>query len=361
MLNTSPPDQKRTCFMNQELLCSWLGLASKEWPPDHYTLLGLRAGELDLQRIERQVQERMAKLRCYQLSHPEEATEGMNRLAQAFISLTEAASKAARPAPPVRRKVTPPAPQPRTNGKQSRPPAPAKRPDDTAILNQTKLDWRLTPPPIRAASSAPPAVEEPPEPPPVGKLVTPPPAAPAVDEAAEMIRNLACQSPEARTGLATLAAVIDRVDQTRVLLRAWQRLGIYLRKKRLSAAENAELPRLLATIGEVTEVYPAFVGHPGKPGYRVVAMARLAMTFDMFRNMDAGPREDLLRDWDIGQRILLEHRRFLRQQFKAMRSHSAMGLVMRAVSTVINDHPILFGAGAIALIGMAIVVRSLWF
>src|SRR5687767_6196144 len=77
--------------MNAKILCTWLGV--ENWPPDHYRLLGLNPGEGDAARIEYQVQERMAKLRCYQLSHPEEATEGMNRLAQAFICLTEASSK----------------------------------------------------------------------------------------------------------------------------------------------------------------------------------------------------------------------------------------------------------------------------
>ena len=35
----------------------------------------------------------MTKLRHYQLSFPEEATEGMNRLAEAFVTLTEACGK----------------------------------------------------------------------------------------------------------------------------------------------------------------------------------------------------------------------------------------------------------------------------
>jgi len=98
--------------MNANLLCSWLGLAKSDWPPDHYALLGLASGELDATRIEQRVQDRMAKLRSYQIAHPEEATEGMNRLAQAFIYLTEQASKngssinLSPPPPPVTRVVT---------------------------------------------------------------------------------------------------------------------------------------------------------------------------------------------------------------------------------------------------------------
>src|SRR4051794_25751765 len=81
--------------MNAELLRGWLGLAEANWPPDAYKLLGVNPGERDLARIEHQVQERLAKLRCYQISHPEEATEGMNRLAQAFVHLMDGCPKAA--------------------------------------------------------------------------------------------------------------------------------------------------------------------------------------------------------------------------------------------------------------------------
>src|SRR5436190_246615 len=88
--------------MNAKILCGWLGLVDKNWPPEPCVLLGLKPGECDLTQIERTVHDRMAKLRCYQLSHPEEATEGMNRVAQAFICLTEeAVRKTRRKAPTV--------------------------------------------------------------------------------------------------------------------------------------------------------------------------------------------------------------------------------------------------------------------
>src|SRR3954451_19409420 len=121
--------------MNPELLCRWLELPAQPWPPEHRALLGIGQDEPDLQDLERHVQERMAKLRCYQLSHPEEATEGMNRLAQAFITLMEAASKkplAAKNGPP---KVK----TPHVNGnggptKPAPPPAPAPATGDTAKI-----------------------------------------------------------------------------------------------------------------------------------------------------------------------------------------------------------------------------------
>src|ERR1019366_7428103 len=122
--------------MNQEILCTWLGLPKASWPPDPWTLLGLPRGEPDLATIEERVQDRMTKLRHYQLSYPDEATEGMNRLAEAFVTLSETCSKpAARAEPPT--------------------PAPTKQvisKDETSIIHQTKIDWRVEPPPVRSES-----------------------------------------------------------------------------------------------------------------------------------------------------------------------------------------------------------------
>src|SRR5262249_25432894 len=62
---------------------------------DHYTLLGLEPGEADTRRIEQRVQERMESLRRYQLTQADQVTEGMNRLAQALVCLTDPAAKKA--------------------------------------------------------------------------------------------------------------------------------------------------------------------------------------------------------------------------------------------------------------------------
>ena len=79
--------------MSHELICSWLGLPPDCWPPDHYRLLGLPPGENDLALIEQRVHQRLDAVRRYQARHPEQATEAMNRLAQAFVCLTEPAAK----------------------------------------------------------------------------------------------------------------------------------------------------------------------------------------------------------------------------------------------------------------------------
>src|SRR5579872_7186648 len=79
--------------MSHDLISAWLGLPSGEWPPDHYTLLGLTPGENDPKLIEERVHQRLDTVRRYQMIHPEPATEAMNRIAQAFVCLSEPASK----------------------------------------------------------------------------------------------------------------------------------------------------------------------------------------------------------------------------------------------------------------------------
>jgi hypothetical protein len=78
-----------------EQICQVLGLSPAAWPPDHYALLGLKRGETDPQAIEQRVHERMRQLRPYQLSYPDQATEALNRLAQAYGCLMDPVARTA--------------------------------------------------------------------------------------------------------------------------------------------------------------------------------------------------------------------------------------------------------------------------
>jgi hypothetical protein len=77
------------------LLRSWLALPPGPWPPDHYALLGLDRAVTDPVAVEAVVLEKMDHLRSHQLRHPELVTEGMNRLAQALVCLTDPAARTA--------------------------------------------------------------------------------------------------------------------------------------------------------------------------------------------------------------------------------------------------------------------------
>ena len=177
--------------MNAKILCTWLGTTA--WPPEHHVLLGVDPGETDGQRIERQCQERMAKLRCFQLSHPEEATEGMNRVAQAFISLTETLARAA-------------CNQASGNGSVFKPAQDAATRDTKPLVtagSDTEIDWRNTPPPIRAIRPSEPTQQS------VPSAKVPPP------KLAEVVIYLAQCSTEARQRLGTLPALVERINLTR--------------------------------------------------------------------------------------------------------------------------------------------------
>jgi hypothetical protein len=75
--------------MSRELICSILELAPEAWPPDHYTLIGLSPDQANAAAVEARVQELSTRLRPYQLAHPDEVTDAMNRLAQALVCLTD--------------------------------------------------------------------------------------------------------------------------------------------------------------------------------------------------------------------------------------------------------------------------------
>lgn len=85
--------------MNVDLLRNWLSLPAGSWPPDDRTLLGLPSGPLTALEVETRALAQMERLRTHQLVHGDLVTEGMNRLAQALIALTDEANLANRPAP----------------------------------------------------------------------------------------------------------------------------------------------------------------------------------------------------------------------------------------------------------------------
>jgi hypothetical protein len=335
--------------MNRELICGWLGLAEKSWPPDPYALLGLKAEQCDTPSIEKRVHERMVQLRGYQLLHPEEATEGMTRVAQAYIVLIERHGVRAAPPPPAAA-----APEVRA----APVPAVQRSQDDTAVGEKTKLDWQAAPPPVRGGPKMPRA------PIPVG---IPEPAAPAklaVEEAPqatkdeEIVRSLAEESPEARAGLVTVGGVIERADLTRQLLIAWRRLGRYLSnpKRRVTRGiERTDFSRKLEELREAAERHPDFVAHPGRPGYRAIALAHLEISPDVFNAMSEEPREQLARDWALAQKILLAHRRFLLRQLKALRRRSLVGRALYALRSSLSDHPVLWSSLG-AAVGVAACV-----
>jgi len=79
--------------MNTDLLRKWLNLPPGVWPPEDRTILALANGPVTAAHIEERALAQMEKLRPYQLVDPDLVTEGMNRLAQALIALTDEANR----------------------------------------------------------------------------------------------------------------------------------------------------------------------------------------------------------------------------------------------------------------------------
>ncbi len=324
--------------MKPELLCTWLGLEKTAWPPEPRTLLGLARDEHDLAVVEQRVHDCMNKLRTYQLSYPEEATEGMNRLAEAFLTLTETCSKERNGAAVSVKKDEPSAPP----------------------------DWSAEPPPVREEhADAPEAIAE--EETATDEVMVAKPFAPPSRPVLRIIdpnlmRDLAEESAEATSHLATLEAVIERVEHTRLVLHAWDQLGKLLKKasaKKSSVKESDLFVTRLEKVRQAMKTYPPFLGQPGKPGYRVMVQARLKVPLAMVRGMTDDQREELLFDWEGGRQVLLAHRKYLHRLFKSMRHRSTLGLFWHAARARVNDHPLLTLTGVVvvlAIIGGTVIV-----
>ncbi|OAI38940.1 hypothetical protein AYO40_01505 [Planctomycetaceae bacterium SCGC AG-212-D15] len=411
--------------MDRELICKWLGLPSESWPPDHYTLLGLSVGEADVRKIEEHVHDRLVRLRQYQLNHPEQVTEAMNRLAQAFSCLTDPKQKKAydaamRPAttaapgeagrsvrsepatvrvdpkatmqipaiaPAAPRSVASPAAEPVAAPTESPDPlawlfgpwsAPALKPAapteaapavpaaPAANAGPAVGDWKTEPPPARIApppeAPAPPAPPVPPTPPAEATAPVPPaptpsapePASPA-PEPANPAEEAARSSPRARRGLGTKRALFRRIVTTRQLLAAWKKIGRYLAHpdRRLTRlAEATDLVQELNEIEELLEDFPRLLGEAGQPGYLVLALAQQPTLVPTFRGLSPSQREALARDWNAALEVLLQHRSFLRGELRCLRKQRLLTRGVRALTTFVSDHALLFAiaAGAMGLL-----------
>jgi hypothetical protein len=399
--------------MSHERIASWLGLPPGPWPPDHYTLLGLTPGESDVQRIEQQVHERLARVRQQQLANPEQATDAMNRIAQAFVCLTDAKAKQAYdaqllgrlpplealPAPEVEAPLVPVKEEPPLalaveesadplawlfgpwNGMAGQAPTPPRKDDTQVILDPTRIgnghpqptviDWKPgdgqappLPPAVRAAAApTPEALVALPAPDPVAApVVAPadqalaaPPAPPLEPEPVDPLVRLARKSPRARQGIGTKRALYNRVARTRELLGAWEQVGKYIKaRQRLTRrSEASDLVRQLSTIREVLKEFPPLLGEAGQPGYLVIALARQQTIVQTFQALLPSQREILARDWESGHTLLTAHRQFLRQELRALRKRSFLGRSFRAAEAAVDEHP------GLVLLGLAVLALAL--
>lgn len=392
--------------MSRERICAWLKLPPTPWPPDPYALLGLAPGETDPDRIEMHVQMRMEQVRCYQLIHPEAATEAMQLLAVAFDTLhgkKPPAKPAPAPAPPVQAApakpatvkpksraavprpvlpvapsvpppaVSPPAPEPAA-ATEAPPVPPTPVPDGDAPASQDPLAWMYGqwngpggPPPQNSTSPETvnvrsdrstqemPAILAPADAP------APPPTRAEVDEAMDAAIEAARSAP-ARRGLSTKGAIYNRISRTRRLLRAWAQAGNYLAdaKVRLNRrGEAIDLVRQLTVVRQQLKDFPPLLGQAGQPGYLVVVLARQPEIVKTFQEMGESQRELLVRDWESGLSLLAAYRLFLRQEIRGMRRKGRMGRWVHAGRSLVAETAGLWLL-LLGLLALNLAIRPSW-
>jgi hypothetical protein len=354
--------------MDFELICSWLQLPAGSWPPDHYTLLGLAFGEADVAHIEQQVHERMAKVRCYQLPHPDAATEAMNRLAQALLCLTDPGAKKTYDANlrglqlPARNgrpgESSTPGSEPRVaNWETTPPPRSAQWEDAPPPL---RVDWD-NPPPVRLTDGARDVFSDTAQPaqePVIGAPVTSEfaeaAATSAEPTASDPVVEAARVDSAARKGLTTRRALQARAIRTRQLLWAWQSAGKYLSQARRLLSRPREATELIDSMHSIRDLlqgFPPILGQAGQPGYLVLTLARQEIIVPVLQTLLPSQREALARDWQAGYDRLTEHRRFLLHELRGVRRRGLWGRAVRVARLGLRDYAgvILFLMGLVAL------------
>ena len=294
--------------MDDNLLCSWLGLPAGSWPPNHYVLLGLEPGTKDATLIEASVHERMGILRRYQLTNPDLATEAMNRLAQAMICLTDETARKAylNDSFPDLAAVAYPTPLAKAEPSAA-PSQPVSAGEPTAAEAPGPQEETST-----AEPEAPPVLRAPPAPVPV-RL-----------EAVHTRRDL-----------------YFRIARTRQIQHLWERVGIHLsnpRRRFQRPSEATALIQRMQALPKLIQSFPSQLGEAGQPGYLVLALARQQLIVPTLQTLLPSQRMALARDWEAGKLYLKEQYRLLRDQSQHLRRRSVWSHAVRLTRSVLNNH-----------------------
>ncbi|MBX3398910.1 MAG: hypothetical protein KF873_09225 [Gemmataceae bacterium] len=314
--------------MNIGLLREWLSLPAGDWPPDDRTLLGLASGPFTADEVEMRALAQMERLRPHQLKHADLVTEGMNRLAQALIALTDEANRANRPA--------------------------AKPADD---LDDLVLDADRLPgaQPIAASSasvvleaevvSAGPrmvdrmAARKPRKPRPAKSKPAPESTQPTeppvrVPDAEPVPPGTVYRPDERRKGYAELVAL-------RRLLKNWERLQPYF------AAPSEPLATPSAVFGFIDSVrdcrrsvaVDGDLAWFGEHGQLVLALVRNPLALPIFRELLRGQRQELATDWARTTARLRACYRGLRSELRNTKPRRKWGATLRDAERWMRANP----------------------
>jgi hypothetical protein len=365
-----PPFRLKIARVDHSLLRLWLGLPPGEWPPDHYALLGLPPGSGDPAIVERTVLDRMAQLRPHQLLHPELVTEGMNRLAQALVCLTDPAARAIYDAelglPPlvpasepiasvVPRPAPPPLPQPPYEVIPGFPiptDEDAPSPDMTQII-EVSFPVGLLPP--KAVAPAYEVVEDKPSQP----KVLPYEIVPDFLIEADLINRA-----EPPWQPATRRQLYTRLTRLRRLLATWQKLKLFFDDPQEPLDRPMTVLLLLEVVRELQpllDCVPLLIGDPWRPGGLVVALIRQPLFLHNLRSLLPDQRQAVTLDWQRGEGELSREYARLRELSRSgrpfRRHFPRRGRLMRTARWAMRNPESLLVGLALAIL-LLVLLRS---
>lgn len=271
--------------MDVALLRSWLELPPGPWPLDHYALLGLDRTAIDPATIEVVVLAKMDRLRSHQLRYPDLVTEGMNRLAQALVCLTDPAA--------------------RTTYDAGLAPVSAVAPGPREIAFEPGLAPPEPPPPAYVV------VPDEPERPAYVLVPDEPPPAP---EPELLPLPASVWRPRGRRDLFTRLAVLRR------MLVVWRTLRPVLADPSEPLNRPAAVLALLEAAAELQPLLRAYRDDlPESSGARVALLVRQRFVLPTFRTLLPEQRVALSLDWSRGELFLRGEHDRLRELVRAGR------------------------------------------
>ena len=323
--------------MNTNLLLSWLNLPPGAWPPDDRTLLGIGNAPIDPFTAEKKVMELMERLRPHQLVHPELVTEGMNRLAQALVSVSMGGDEPPSP------RVPPPPP----------PPSRITRAPTVAVFEP--LDLAPTPapnaPPSRGTEVMPAFVEaEIVEAEVVEAEVVSAPSAPTTKPPPRRRRapaplppiSFALPEPGDFVPPSSRRKAYRELAGLRQLRRAWRRL-------RPSVADPSELlhgpAEVCGFLEAVLEVRAALSHRElsekqlGSPGRTVRLLIRQPFSLAVFRTLVVSQRRAIAGDWAAGWAAIESRSGAVRRYLRDTREHRRRNRAVVKIAKWFGSNP----------------------
>ncbi|HEX3150439.1 MAG TPA: hypothetical protein VHR66_20340 [Gemmataceae bacterium] len=326
--------------MPQEKLRAWLKLPDGPWPPDHYALIGLPIGKGSPEEIEGRILERLELLRRYQLPHPDEATEGMNLLAQALDTLTDPDSRRAYDRSiglKVVTKVEPP-PLPADDvlstlfpGVPTLEPAESEAPTPEPNLPEVIL--------LPLDDDEPDVDDEP--------LVLPPATMELVPDAILMpvpppVARIETETPTSTRPKSPRREMYADLARVRKVLRVFERARPYLTDADRTFTRRTDALALMGCLAELRPLLhtvPDLIAGPKRPGNLVAALARQRLLFDTFRSLLPDQRDALARDFRAAHYRLAAYYDDLRDEVRRRTEKDWTRSVLNPLLRYIADHP----------------------